>query len=327
MRNPETGDIDLPEESGVRWVARLGSQSYGSPVVAGGKVFVGTNNGMPRDERNQGDRGVLMCFDEKTGEFLWQLVVPKLEMRRSSGPIGGMIGLTSPPVVEGDRAYLVSNRCEVVCLDVDGMADGNDGPYTDEARHASPRGQPPLEPGANDGDIVWLFDIIEETKAEPHNGANCSVLVHGDLLYVCTSNGVEWTHMEVLHPEAPSLIVLDKKTGKLVARDDFGIGPDITHGQWSSPAMGRVGGKELGFFGAGNGVSVRVRDARSGPCRRRARAAGERVAVPRSSAAQTEDRVPVGSPARQHVVPGDGDAGFLQGSRLRAVSRRSRSTG
>ncbi|HUT92546.1 MAG TPA: PQQ-binding-like beta-propeller repeat protein, partial [Thermoguttaceae bacterium] len=74
------------------------------------------------------------------------------------------------------------------------------------------------------------------------------------LLYVCAANGVEWTHMYVKHPEAPSLIVLDKNTGKLVARDDFGIGPDITHGQWSSPAMAAVGGRELGFFGAGNGV-------------------------------------------------------------------------
>ena len=29
----------------VRWVARLGSQTYGTPVVAGGKVFCATNNG------------------------------------------------------------------------------------------------------------------------------------------------------------------------------------------------------------------------------------------------------------------------------------------
>ena len=48
-------------------------------------------------------------------------------------------------------------------------------------------------------------------------------------------------------------VVWDKTTGKLVARDDFGIGPDISHGQWSSPAMGKVGDKMLGFFGAGSG--------------------------------------------------------------------------
>jgi outer membrane protein assembly factor BamB len=248
------GGIDLPQESGVKWVARLGSLSYGTPVVAGGKVFVGTNNEHPRDPRNQGDRGVLMCFDEQTGEFLWQLVVPKLEEHRVKWGDWKLIGLTSPPTVEGNRAYLVTNRCEVVCLDVEGMANGNDGPYTDEGQYTVPEGQPPLEPGPKDGDVVWRFDIIRETKAEPHNGSNCSILLDGDLLYVCTSNGVEWTHTYVKHPEAPTLIVLDKNTGKLIARDDFGIGPDVTHGQWSSPAMAAVSGRRLGFFGAGNGV-------------------------------------------------------------------------
>ncbi|MHC4180068.1 MAG: PQQ-binding-like beta-propeller repeat protein, partial [Planctomycetota bacterium] len=254
QRNSQTGGIDLPDGSGVKWVARLGELSYGTPVIADGRVFVGTNNGAPRDERIRGDRGVLMCFDEQTGRYLWQLNVPKLDEARVKWGDWRQIGLTSPPTVQGDRAYLVSNRCEVVCLDVEGMANGNAGPYTDEGRYMAGKGQEPLSPGDNDADIIWVYDIIRETKAEPHNGSNCSILLDGDLLYVCSSNGVEWTHMRVLHPEAPSLIVLDKNTGRLVAHDDFAIGPDITHGQWSSPAMGKVGDKTLGFFGAGNGT-------------------------------------------------------------------------
>ncbi|OHB71335.1 MAG: hypothetical protein A2V70_15045 [Planctomycetes bacterium RBG_13_63_9] len=245
------GEIDAATTENVKWVARLGDQTCGTPVVAGGKVFVGTNNGAPRDERMQGDRGVLMCFDERTGEFLWQIVVPKLLRIKWSD--WEHIGLCSPPTVEGSRAYLVSNRCEVICLDVEGMADGNEGPYTDEGRHMVPAGEAPLEPGPKDADIVWLFDMSEQLKSEPHNASNCSVLLHGDLLYVCTCNGVDWTHTRVLHPEAPSVIVLDKNTGKVVARDDFGIGLDITHGQWSSPALGQVGERTLGFFAAGNG--------------------------------------------------------------------------
>src|SRR5882672_10094064 len=35
-----TGEVDLSTTKNVRWVAKLGSQSYGNPVVAGGKVFV-----------------------------------------------------------------------------------------------------------------------------------------------------------------------------------------------------------------------------------------------------------------------------------------------
>ena len=35
---------DVKTGKNVKWVARLGSQSYGNPVVADGRVYVGTNN-------------------------------------------------------------------------------------------------------------------------------------------------------------------------------------------------------------------------------------------------------------------------------------------
>jgi outer membrane protein assembly factor BamB len=251
-RDFKTGNIDLESTVNVKWVARAGDITYGTPIVAGGRVFLGTNNFHPRDERITDDRGVLMCFDEATGRFQWQLNLPKMTWIKWSDWRG--VGITSPPTVDGDRLYLVSNRAEVMCLDVDGMADGNDGPFTDEGQLTAGRDRPALEVTPHDADVIWLFDMPAKVKAQPHNAANCSVLVRGDLLYVCTSNGVEWTHNYVVHPEAPSVIVLDKNTGKMVARDAFGIGPDITHGQWSSVAAAEVGGRPLGFFGAGNGV-------------------------------------------------------------------------
>jgi outer membrane protein assembly factor BamB len=250
-RDATTGNIDLDTTANVKWVAKLGNISYATPVVADGRVYVGTNNDVPRDPRIVGDRGVLLCLNEETGEFLWQLNLPKLTRIKWSDWRG--IGITSPPSVEGDRLYLTSNRNEVMCLDVDGLADGNEGPFTDEGQLMAGDGNPPLELTGKDVDILWLFDMAARLKAEPHNAANCSVLIHGDLLYVSTANGVEWTHMYVVHPEAPSVIALDKHTGKLVARDDFGIGPDITHGQWSSISAAEAGGRKLGFFGAGNG--------------------------------------------------------------------------
>lgn len=251
QRDRATGTIDLATTKQVKWVARLGDATYGTPVIAGGRVFVGTNNGAPRDPRLTGDRGVLMCFDEATGRFLWQLNLPKLEGIKWAD--WANIGITSPPTVDGDRVYLVSNRGEVMCLDADGQADGNDGPLVDEGRLMVGEGQPPLAVTPQDADILWLFDMPRTLHAEPHNATTCSVLVQGDRLYVGTSNGVEWTHMHVVHPEAPSVIVLDKRTGQLLARDDFGIGPDITHGQWSSVACGPVNGRPLAFYGAGNG--------------------------------------------------------------------------
>ncbi len=251
-RDNQTGQIELAPQSGVRWVVALGNQAYGTPIVAGGRVFVGTNNGNPRDQRIEGDRGVLMCFDEKSGDFLWQLNVPKLvEVKYGDWHY---VGICSPPVVEGDRAYLVTNRCEVMCLDVNGLADGNQGPFTDEGHHMVAQGETPLVPTDRHADIVWLYDMVGQLGVEPHNASNCSILVHGNLLYICTSNGVDWTHTYVTNPKAPSLIVVDKRTGKLVARDDFGIGADVTHGQWSSPVLGEVDGRALIYFGAGNGI-------------------------------------------------------------------------
>jgi len=250
--NPATGEIDPATTKNVRWVARLGNITYGTPIVGGGRVLIGTNNARPRDPRFQGDRGVLMCLDEKDGRFLWQLNLPKLTRIKWADWFN--IGITSAPTIEGDRAYLVSNRGELMCLDLKGMADGNQGPFQEEGRLMAEEGQPPVQPTAQDADILWLLDMPRQLHAEPHNAANGSPMLVGDHLYVCTSNGVEWTHKFVVHPEAPSLIVVDKQTGQLIARDNFGIGPDITHGQWSSPCMGEVNGRRLGFFGAGNGV-------------------------------------------------------------------------
>ena len=42
-------------------------------------------------------------------------------------------------------------------------------------------------------------------------------------------------------------------TPRLVAREQFGIGADIIHGQWSSLALGTVDSRTLLFYGAGNG--------------------------------------------------------------------------
>ena len=109
---PNSDDIDLKTAKNVKWVQKLGSQAYGNVVVANGKVLIGTNNENPRDPQHQGDRSILLCFDEKTGDFLWQLVVPKL----ASGKVNDWenLGLLSSPCVEGNRVYLVTSRCEVL---------------------------------------------------------------------------------------------------------------------------------------------------------------------------------------------------------------------
>jgi len=259
---PGTEDVDPKTVKNLKWAAKLGSQSYGNVTVAGGKVFVGTNNENPRDPRHQSDRSILMCFDEKTGEFLWQLVVPKL----ASGKVNDWenLGLLSSPTVEGDRVYVVTSRCEALCLNVNGMANGNDGPFKDEAKYVvkdvlldrgkpTERPAPPIEPGPKDADIIWRYDMMDELGVFPHNASNCSILIVGDTLYICTSNGQDWTHSNIPSPNAPSFIALNKKTGELIGEDDAHIGPRIFHGLWCSPSLAEVNGRKLVVWGGGNG--------------------------------------------------------------------------
>src|SRR3954462_15251354 len=112
-----------------------------------------------------------------------------------------------------------------MCLDENGMADGNDGPYTDEAKHLAPRGQPPVEPGPTDADIVWVCDLLAEAGIRTHDQGHGSILIDGDLPYVDSCNAGHDQHRKIRTHDAPSLVVIDKRTGKLVGRDRVGIGP------------------------------------------------------------------------------------------------------
>src|ERR1041385_4391457 len=174
-------EIDPSTTKNVRWVAKLGSQSYGNPVVANGKIYVGTNNETPRNRKHQGDRSILLCLDEKTGELIWQLVVPKL----ASGKVNDWenLGLFSSPVIEGNRLYLVTSRCEVLCLDTEGLKNGNDGDFKDEAKYIAGPGKPPVELTDIDADIIWRYDMMDELGSFPHNASNCSVVTTDDLVF------------------------------------------------------------------------------------------------------------------------------------------------
>ena len=235
MVSAETGLPDTCDPTNginIKWVANLGSQCYATPVVAGGHVYVGANNAAPRDPDCIGDRGVLMCFDEQTGAFRWQLACPKLTNSVYWDWTG--VGLCSPTTVAGDRVFIVSNRGELWNLDPHGPAGG--------------------ALTVRDTDARWRFDILRQCGVRQHDSAHASPLLVGNILYVNTSNGVDDTHRGIASPDAPSLIGVDATTGRLAARDDEHIGPVIFHCTWSSPCSGEVNGRPLVFFCGGNGV-------------------------------------------------------------------------
>jgi len=226
----------------ILWVAKLGDQSYGSPVIAGGKVFCATNNGAGYLSRYPAevDLGCLLCFRQSDGRFLWQLSREKLKAGRAVDWPNQ--GICSTPLVEGDRLWVVTNRGEVACLDTEGFHDDeNDGPFTAEA-------------GTNDdeADVVWYFNMMKQLGIVQHNMCGCSVTAAGDLLLVNTSNGRDDAKDDIPAPEAPSFIALDKHAGKLIWADNS-PGRNILHGQWSSPAFAVLGGVPQAIFAGGDG--------------------------------------------------------------------------
>src|SRR5262245_17188940 len=234
---PTTWDIKTGKN--VKWVAELGSQSYGNPVVAEGVVLVGTNNEAPRDPKQAGDRGVLMAFDEKTGEFLWQQTHEKLPAGRAND--WPFQGVASSPLIQDGKVYYVTNRGVVMCLDIKGFANGNQGPVTDEKFT-----------GPHDADVLWQFDMMEEVGSYPHNMSNSSPVIWGDLLYVSTSNGQDESHVHIPSPKAPAIIALNRNKGDLVWEDNS-VQDRILHGQWSTPAVGKIGGVDQVVSAQGDG--------------------------------------------------------------------------
>jgi outer membrane protein assembly factor BamB len=131
----------------------------------------------------------------------------------------------------------VSNRCELVCLDTHGDGKGN-------------------------AKVVWKFDMIKELGVSPRNQSNSSPVAFGDLVIAGTSNGQDENRERVPAPRAPSMVAVDKKTGKLVWQVNS-VGDKILDGQWSSPAVATVGGAAQVVIGEGDGW-VRSYEALSG---------------------------------------------------------------
>ncbi len=219
---------DLPTEwkvgkggpKNVKWVADLGTRGYVPPAVAGGRVYVATNNQKPRDPKDKGEKAVLMCFDETSGKFLWQLTheMPPPDVVTQAKDDG----LLSTPAVEGDRLYYLAPAAELVCATAEGK-------------------------------VVWTLDMMKELKIQPCYVSFSAPLVVGDLVFVVTGNGrVGGEEEKFPEPDAPSFVAVDKKTGKVKWKDSS-PGKEVMEGQWASPAYAVVKGTPQVIFPGGDG--------------------------------------------------------------------------
>ena len=216
-------NFDSAATKNIKWFVKLGDFTGGSPVVSHGRVFIGTK---------EGREDFLLCLDEQTGRELGRFIC-----RQPTRHIEHW-GVCSTPTVEGDRLYLVTPYGEMVCVNVASWLASRETASAEES----------------DRHIVWKYDMVEKLQVVQDHTASCSPLVLGDFVYVCTGNERFKTTQRPFHPLTPSLIVFNKHTGQLVARDDEQIGEQLWRGQWSSPSAAIVNGKTQIFFATGNGL-------------------------------------------------------------------------
>ncbi|HSE18652.1 MAG TPA: PQQ-binding-like beta-propeller repeat protein [Pyrinomonadaceae bacterium] len=241
-------DWNITTGRNIVWSVKLGNEVYGSPVVAGDVVYVGSDNTRKFNPAFTQDAGVLMAFRVTDGSFLWQDVAPRVERGLRDWLLPST---TSIPYVEGDRLYYVTAECQLRCLDTKGFTDGeNDGPYRQEIFKDNAA-----------ADVIWQLDM-PALGVFPHEACNSEVLPLGDLLLVNTSNGQNEGHTRVPSPRAPNLIAVNKHSGEVVWRA-IGAGDRVLHGDWSSPAAANVNGRVQVLYGGGDGW-LRAYDAASG---------------------------------------------------------------
>jgi len=215
------GEVDPTTTKNIKWVAKLGCLPNGSAVVSKGRVFIGTAGSKYSD-------AAILCLDEQTGKELGKFVCGPSHTKAEN------FGVCSTPTIDGDRLYFVAPYPEVICLDLKSWL------------QPSGAGKP-AQP------VVWRHDMAKTFDILQDHVASCSVLVHGDFVYVCTGNGRFKFAGKPFYPLTPSLIALNKHTGELAAQDDEQIGEQLWRGQWSSPSLAMVNGKAQILFATGNG--------------------------------------------------------------------------
>jgi outer membrane protein assembly factor BamB len=227
----------------IRWSSDglfASGRSLGEPVVTGGMVWISS---VRRLSDKSGDSlATLLCLDEKSGKLLFQYDSPRHPAGRVIDYPGSSFNCS--PLVDGRLLWTVTNRGEILCLDI-----------------------LPLQKRIGEPIVVWNFDLQKQLGVFPSTAGDfitlrrCSIAGHGEFLYTVTGNGVD-DGFVLKTPEAPSLVCLEKKTGKVVWSDKS-PGKNIMAGQTSSPLILEDTERTQVIVGQGDGW-VRSFDSRTG---------------------------------------------------------------
>ncbi len=225
--NPDVETKTL-EDRNIRWSADFQGRVYASPVVSQGLVWIG----MAEWKANEKSGGVLRCFRESDGSLVYERHSEPLPLRVHDS---GWTGLGGSPLVEGDNLWYVTNRWEVVCLDI-GPLLRSEGPPQER----------------------WLVDLAKEFGVFPRAASmgpprHCSIAPSlGDRIFITTGNGVDDSHVKVPAPLAPALVCLDKNNGKPLWTD-HSPGANVHFTEAGSPLVAEIAGRTQVIVPQGDG--------------------------------------------------------------------------
>jgi outer membrane protein assembly factor BamB len=216
------------EDRNIRWSADFHGRAYGSPIVSQGLVWIGTSYW--EDDKKPG--GMLRCFRESDRATVYERCSDPLPLRVHDS---GWTGIGGSPLVEGDHLWYVTNRWEVVCLDI--------GPLLRSVG-------PPKE--------RWIVDMVKEFGVFPRATVmgpprHCSIAPSlGDRIFVTTGNGTDDADIGAPAPKAPALVCLDKNNGKALWTDRS-PGGNVHCTEASSPLVAEIAGRTQVIVPQGDG--------------------------------------------------------------------------
>ncbi len=250
----------------IKWATKLGSFTGGGPIVSRGRVFIGTQDAEAED-------GIVLCLDEQTGRELGRFIC-----RRPPGR-GEHWGVCSTPTIEADRLYLVTPYGEVECVNVASWLASHTEASAEESDrhivwkydmveklHVEQEHTASCSPLML-GDFVYVctgngrnkltnrsFDPLRRQAGGRPAGERPDGTTNRPFYPQMRRAGGRPAGEQPFYPLTPSLIVFNKHTGQLVARDDEQIGEQLWRGQWTSPSAAMVNGKAQILFAAGSGL-------------------------------------------------------------------------
>jgi outer membrane protein assembly factor BamB len=227
----------------------LTKHQYPMPTIVGDKCLIyGDAAGNPDPFYRAG--AAMTCRDLRDGTEIWRLMVP---------PKGGgrnAFGICGVPVVEDNRIYVLANF-DIVCVDLNGLSDGNDGMKNEleflRERQRGNKSDFPEELPEGLADIIWVYDLVP-LGVQVQDSSSCSVIKVGNQIWVSTAHEIG-SESRVYDPQQdpPHIVVMDAETGEMIARDDMNV-PIVFHGEWSSPSAITVNGETAVLFGDGYGI-------------------------------------------------------------------------